>query len=537
MQEAYATEGSHPYGVQPTGNIYLHEGNSYQIRSNGLGKQFQWLTDELIVEVLSFLNCVDLVHLMKTSTLFYAYCHYSDIWRDLTLRSKNGENIEFFCTWKDTYMNNIYKSKCNSNNSFQPHQPLVVKVCYSDLLHRSWVCRSCDLSAACPGFYKFNDIQRINGESTTIEEFIEKYESRDIPVIVTNSTNQWPAFGKWTKKDYLKSKLLTTQLRATSAAAPLSATFSIEEYFKYSDETKEEAPLYLFERDFVNIAEDLKNDYFVPSFFNSSINKKTDLFHLLGDKKRPDYKWLIIGPPRSGSIFHIDPNQTNAWNVCIKGRKKWIFYPPNTTPPGVESSLDGADVAVPISTGEWLLSFWKYHLEARNNSDVSKRPLETVVEPGEIMFVPHGYWHMVVNLDECIALTHNYVSTSNLSDCLRFLRDKPDQISGVRDREKEGAVQPKVFYSEFIKKLKNVLSDEEYEKYINESFTMDKNDIIKNAFNKTYLFKKKQQNHNKKKLKTIKNNYNISNEVVFSSNSNSLNDSRKIESFSFDFNF
>jgi hypothetical protein len=30
--------------------------------------------------------------------------------------------------------------------------------------------------------------------------------------------------------------------------------------------------------------------------------------------------------------------------VCVKGRKKWIFYPPNQCPPGVVSSTDGADV-------------------------------------------------------------------------------------------------------------------------------------------------------------------------------------------------
>ena len=53
---------------------------------------------------------------------------------------------------------------------------------------------------------------------------------------------------------------------------------------------------------------------------------------------------FFSGPARSGSIFHIDPNQTNAWNVCVKGRKKWIFYPPNQNPPGVVSSADGADV-------------------------------------------------------------------------------------------------------------------------------------------------------------------------------------------------
>ena len=85
---------------------------------------------------------------------------------------------------------------------------------------------------------------------------------------------------------------------------------------------------------------------------------------------------------------------------------------------------------MPLSTGEWLLSFWPAHLEAKKNPDPRLRPFEAVVEEGEILFVPHGYWHMVVNLEDCIAITQNYVSTSNLSDCLRFLREKPDQISG-----------------------------------------------------------------------------------------------------------
>ena len=86
---------------------------------------------------------------------------------------------------------------------------------------------------------------------------------------------------------------------------------------------------------------------------------------------------------------------------------------------------------VPLSTGEWLLSFWSAHLEAKKNLDPKARPFEAIVEEGEIIFVPHGFWHMVLNLDDCIAITQNYVSTSNLSDCLRFLREKPDQISGT----------------------------------------------------------------------------------------------------------
>eukprot|EP00121_Abeoforma_whisleri_P011383 Awhi_evm1s10495 len=51
-------------------------------------------------------------------------------------------------------------------------------------------------------------------------------------------------------------------------------------------------------------------DYTVPPYFSE------DLFQILGDQ-RPDYRWIIVGPERSGSTFHIDPNGTSAWNAVL----------------------------------------------------------------------------------------------------------------------------------------------------------------------------------------------------------------------------
>jgi len=67
---------------------------------------------------------------------------------------------------------------------------------------------------------------------------------------------------------------------------------------------------------------------------------------------------VIMGPKRSWSTFHKDPNYTLAWNAVASGSKKWILFPPYVTPPGVCQSEDGSEMATPISIIEWFLSFY-----------------------------------------------------------------------------------------------------------------------------------------------------------------------------------
>ena len=473
----------HPYGVLPAGNAYLCSPEEAMVRPKGLGLILAKLTDEALIELLAFLNANELSRCSACSRAFYVYAHHSDLWRDLTLRRWEGTPIEYQRSWKETYMIMGKRQMIVGNEAL--HQPISVRGVYSNLLHRAWACHSCDLATACPGFFKHCDVERSSFLECNVERFISEFESRNKPLVLTGAVDYWPALHNWTEAylvnasdEVKKNTGKEPTFRATSATAPVAASFTLRGYFNYLNQAREEAPLYLFERDFVRKVNQLGKDYDVPVYFRSpddycvthecenhsgfGENKEgkegpekglpgTDLFRILGSTARPDHRWLICGPKRSGSIFHIDPNQTNAWNVCLQGRKKWIFYPPGMHPPGVVSSADGADVTVPISTGEWLLSFWKMHLEARNHPDPLKRPLEVIVNPGEIVFVPHSYWHMVVNLDDCIALTHNYVSTSNLADCLRFLRDTPDQISGVRDRAE--AITPECMFDVFTRRL------------------------------------------------------------------------------------
>lgn len=444
-EQSLGTLFSHQYGALPFGNIFMS--GSDEVRRKGLG-HLRILNDEQVISVFQFLDGRSLANIIQTSRFNYVAGHHDELWRDLTLRRDGESGINFECTWKDTYV------KAASIKKYVKHCPIAMDGIYSDIFFRSWFCRSFDLQEE---WLSVNNVPKEDVEHLSLERFLQEYEGKNYPVIIKGATTSWQAFQKWDHQ-YLIEQTKGIMFRATSGAAPLPAQFTMEMYAKYCDSAAEEAPLYLFDRAFSDSCPQLLQDYLSDlkrtcPYFDDQSTHGHDLFSLLGKGKRPDHRWIIIGPKRSGSSFHIDPNATHAWNAPIRGRKRWIFYPPGVSPPGVFPSSNGDDVIMPVSLGEWFLSYFDKHIEQRSNADVSRRPLECTVEPGEILFVPHGWWHCVLNLDDgmSIALTQNYVSRSNLADVLRFLKQKPQQISGCRDRPE--AIQPHELLDRFRERL------------------------------------------------------------------------------------
>lgn len=116
------------------------------------------------------------------------------------------------------------------------------------------------------------------------------------PFIMTDVITKWPAFTKWT------IPYLLSQFSSSDATFQIeSVEWSFPTYVEYMSSNRDESPLYLFDKDFATkrtasgVA--LEEDYSVPETF------KEDLFTLLG-KARPEHRWLIVGPKRSGSTFH-----------------------------------------------------------------------------------------------------------------------------------------------------------------------------------------------------------------------------------------
>lgn len=286
-----------PHGLKfDAGNALLLR-DPYVVRKRGLGV-LRVMSDEAVLELLSFLDGNELAAVLKISRAFYVYANYSDLWRDLTLRNFDG-CFDYTCTWKDTF-SKMMVDRVNSGGNklqFEAHRPIKVANMFCNVLHRSWTCHTCDLENACPGFFDACGVTRRNAEDMSTEVFVNEFESKNIPVIIRNAAEHWISMKCW-NPNYLTAKCKDKKFRATSATAPLAASFTMEEYFKYSTQAKEEAAMYLFDRDFTSVG-GLGDDYDVPSYFNSSKSQHgTDLFHVFGEKQRPDYRWLIAGEER-----------------------------------------------------------------------------------------------------------------------------------------------------------------------------------------------------------------------------------------------
>ena len=512
VQDFSSLESPHPYGILPGGNRFFlnddvgDDSSSSVVATRDKKKKFEQeqdiFNDDVWQHILGFCDGTTLARVVQSSRYLYVAGHQPELWRDLVLRlcssqQKKKKTISQVANcWKDTFvMNQCSSHGVSATGQYVPHQPMSIPGIYSDTYYRSHICRS---FAIPPSWLEEDEegmdapsIMEIPGvpvDEMTPEKFFDDYEQSNQPVVIKGAVKDTQAVKRWKDYDYLsqrqpkgsvcegKSNSPMISFRATSGAAPLPGNFSLDAYREYCHYPYlEESPLYLFDRTAFTTKttttttttsssssdddESWANDFF-PEFYSKcpywdpAGTYGHDLLQYLGCQQRPDHTWLIIGPKRSGSVFHIDPNATHAWNACIVGRKRWIFYPPGCTPPGVHPSDDGDEVAIPLSVGEWLTQYWTEHMR-RYKQQPDQRPMECTTHPGDVIFVPHGWWHCVINLDGPynVAITHNYVSKSNLGNVLHFFQDKIDQISGCRDRVE--SIKPEHLYEKFTKALES----------------------------------------------------------------------------------
>lgn len=435
-------------GVEPLGNLLYEEGGmmaGMRARAKALGV-LRVLPDALICKITPHLNANDLISFAQTSSFCRAFAIDEDIWRRVTL-SKFGIDAlaKYGISWRATYAalvreklasNTISNSNNNNPNNpeesepqtqrnqvkrFKPSQsnPPTLRKVYSDILFHKWRCLFARVQ---DGWHNHDNAIRCDAATTNRQSFRIQFESRSTPVVITHATDRWPARRSWDLRTLLENHGNT---RFDVGGFDLR----LRDYLFYCLRVtaSDDQALLLFDPKFAEKAPAILADYQTPHYFQE------DLFDLLPPDFRPDYQWLIVGPARSGSTFHQDPNSTSAWNACIVGKKKWMLFPPNAPPPGVSVTSDGGKVQAPVSVIEWFVNYYEQAHEYGRKVGA----IECVVNAGEVMFIPAGWFHIVLNLELTVAVTQNYASPVNIAAISSWLQRHPQDISGVKTKEQK----------------------------------------------------------------------------------------------------
>jgi len=122
-----------------------------------------------------------------------------------------------------------------------------------------------------------------------------------------------------------------------------------------------------------------------------------------------------VGGAQSGTRLHVDPFETSAWNLVTEGRKRWVLFPPSAWPPALDWSSDGSFVAPGAAMWFQMLN------EGAKAACRREGCLEIEQGPGDLLFVPHGWWHCVVNLELTVAFTQNVITAANCVDAFQAL--------------------------------------------------------------------------------------------------------------------
>ncbi|KAK1921067.1 hypothetical protein DB88DRAFT_513800 [Papiliotrema laurentii] len=136
----------------------------------------------------------------------------------------------------------------------------------------------------------------------------------------------------------------------------------------------------------------LRDDWLNPPFdegARSHAHSPETIDNTLGD-----FRFCYLGPRGTFTPLHRDVYGSYSWSANVVGRKLWWFFPPDQ----LERVKD--------SRGELVFDVREMEEEGGG--------IKVVQEEGEVIFVPSGWHHQVVNLDFCISINHNFFSSPTL---------------------------------------------------------------------------------------------------------------------------
>lgn len=256
-------------------------------------------------------------------------------------------------------------------------------------------------------------------QTLTAAEFDKIYRGTT-PVIVEDGASNWAALNTWTPS-YLETQFGVRKIGYGGSLAlirqggDVTTTVSFGQFLNISREyaTKNEGGEggeypYLFDRKILSETTSLENDYAAP-YFLSSIDwmahrnsKDDDDGGGSGGGSNDTVKvqqqggleyFLSVGNSQTGTVLH---QHFEAFNAVIVGSKKWFVFPPHVVP--------AIEYPPHRTIRKWVSEVYEPALAG--NSRLA--PLECTVAPGEVLYIPAGWFHATINLGETVSVSKQH---------------------------------------------------------------------------------------------------------------------------------
>ncbi len=232
------------------------------------------------------------------------------------------------------------------------------------------------------------------------EEFKVKYFDKQVPVVIRDLAKQWPAYNKWTW-EYLKSVAGDKQIGIynnvkSDAYTPINKADDYTSFGNYIDMiSKGPAAWRIFLFNIFNHAPQLKEDFTWPEHLMKGFVKK--------------FPMLFVGGQGSITHMHFDIDLSHIMHTQFIGRKRVLLFPHEEQHKLYRKPFEVLS----------LVDFSNYYDPEKSKVDVDKYPavqsangLEVVLEHGDTLFMPGGYWHHMEYLDSGFAMSLRALNSS-----------------------------------------------------------------------------------------------------------------------------
>ena len=124
---------------------------------------------------------------------------------------------------------------------------------------------------------------------------------------------------------------------------------------------------------------------------------------------------VFVGPAGTVTRLHQDAGDAHAWLGQVQGRKLFVCYPPDDASHlypiqgETETVQSAVDPLIPqsISSSVDRALYWAH-----------ARPVVFVLEPGEVVLVPRGWWHYAAALDLSVTVMRNFYHAGTNAEAL-----------------------------------------------------------------------------------------------------------------------